>query len=258
MRVGLRACLLGGLLLAAPAAAAPPPAPPCAGQTIPTYPRLGEAPHVILWTKADLGSGWTPPSCTSWPNGAANIVVGLAGHFHDDGGAEALLARIGAISALPGVRNWSVTEGQWNAMFTRATALSGPDPRKPRGDFSAAEMRAGANLYFVAADLRSGKDAVSRLRVLAADTDHVVLETENVTPLRWTFLTYAAPGNFQTWYFLDRDAGGDWRFYSLTRVLYASSLFGGVIPDKSYINRAVAMYRHFLGQPTDRDPPAAP
>jgi hypothetical protein len=32
----------------------------------------------------------------------------------------------------------------------------------------------------------------------------------------------------------------------------------GVIPDKSYINRSVAMYRHFLGLRTDRDPPAAP
>ena len=211
-----------------------------------------------LWTKADLGPGWTPPSCTSWPAGAATIVAGLAGRFQYAGNPDALLARIGAISSLSEVRYWSVTEMQWNNMFTRAVALDGPDPKKTRGDFSAAELRAGGNFYFAAADNRSGKDAVSRLRVMAADGGHFVLETENVTPLRWSVLTYAAPGSFQTWYFLDRDASGAWRFYSLTRVLYASSLLSSVIPEKSYINRSVAMYRHFLGLPTDRDPPAAP
>ena len=212
----------------------------------------------MLWSKTDLGLGWTPPSCTSWPAGSATIVVGLAGHFQYAGSADALLARIGAISSLSEVRYWSVTEKQWNNMFTRAVALDGPDLNKTRGDFSAAELRMGGNYYFAAADNRSGKDAVSRLRVIAVDGAHFVLETENVTPLRWTILTYAAPGSFQTWYFLDRDGDGAWRFYSLTRVLYASSLLRGVIPDKSYINRSVAMYRHFLGLRTDRDPPAAP
>jgi hypothetical protein len=250
--------LLAELLFAGAAFAVAPPAPPCAAQTVPAYPQLGEAPQATLWTKADLAPGWKPPSCTPWPDGAASIVVGLAGHFRDAGGVDALLARIGAISSLTGVRYWSVTEGQWNNMFTRAIALKGPDPKTTRGDFTAAEMRPGVPLFFVAADNRSGKDAVSRLQVIAADASHVVMETENVTPLRWTFLTYAAPGSFQTWYFLDREAGGGWRFYSLTRVFYASSMFGAIIPDKSYINRAVAMYRHFLGQPTDRDPPAAP
>ena len=143
-------------------------------------------------------------------------------------------------------------------MFVRATALDGPDPKKSRADFSAAELRAGGSLYFVAADNRSGKDAVSRLHLTAAGNEHFVLETENVTPLRWGFLTYAAPGSFQTWYFLDRDSDASWRFYSLSRVLYASALFGSIIPTKSYINRAVAMYRHLIGAVTDQGPPAAP
>ena len=225
---------------------------------MPDYPRLGEDPQLMLWTRRDLAPGWTPPACTPWKNGAATIVVGLAGHFRYAGSADALLARIGAISSLSEVRYWSVTDKQWNGMFTRAVALDGPDARKPRGDFSAAELRAGGDFYFVAADNRSGKDAVSRLRVIRADGEHFVLETENVTALRWTIFTYAAPGSFQTWYFLDREAGGGWRFYSLTRVLYANALLGGIIPTNSYINRSVAMYRHFLGLPTDQGPPAAP
>jgi hypothetical protein len=234
------------------------PRPPCAVQAVPDYPRIGDAPNVKLWTKSELGPDWVPPNCIAWPHGAATIVTALAGHIKFAGSGDALLARIGAISSLAEVRYWSVTDKQWNNMFARAAALDGPDPGKTRGDFSAAELRAGGTLYFVAADNRSGRDTVSRLHVTQTSSAHFVVEIENVTPLRWTFLTYAAPGNFQTWYFLDRDIGGTWRFYSLTRVLYASSLFGSVIPDKSYINRAVAMYRHFLDLPTDRDPPAAP
>jgi len=234
------------------------PEPPCAVKPVPDYPPVGNASNVKLWTMSDLGPNWTPPKCTSWRRGEATIVTGLARRFKYAGSADAMLARFGAISLLVEVRYWSVTDSHWNNMFARAVALDGQDPKKKRMDFSAAELRSGRTFYFDAADNRSGKDAVSRLHVTTADSEHLVVETENVTPLRWAFLTYAAPGNFQTWYFLDRDSDGTWRFYSLTRVLYASSLFSSVIPDKSYINRAEAMSRHFLDLPTDRDPPAAP
>lgn len=233
------------------------PVPPCAPAPVPDYPKLGEAPNTMLWSAADLAN-WTPPACTPWPAGNASVVTALSGYFHSEGGINVLKARIGAISSLLGVRYWSVTDSAWKNMFVHAAALEGPDPQKPRGDFAAAELRAGVTLYFIAADNRSGRDAVSSLHVIASDDSHVVIETQNITPLRWAFFTYAAPGDFQTWYFLDRDTDDNWRFYSLTRVLYASRLFGSIVPDRSYINRAVAMYRYFLGEPTDRDPPAAP
>ncbi len=234
------------------------PRPPCAVKPIPDYPRLGDASNVKLWTSTDLGPDWTPPNCTAWQRGAATIVTGLARHFKFAGSADAMLSRFGAISSLVEIRYWSVTDSRWNNMFVRSVALAGPDSKKTRGDFSATELRSGRTFYFVAADNRSGKDAVSRLHVATADREHLVIETENVTPLRWAFLTYAAPGSFQTWYFLDRDSDSTWRFYSLTRVLYASSLFGSFIPNKSYINRAEAMSRYFSALPSDRDPPAAP
>jgi hypothetical protein len=181
--------------------------------------------------------------------------VGLTGRFRDAGDADAMLARIGAISSLRDVRYWSITDKQWNALFTRASALAGPDPKKLRVDFSASEMRTGRDAYFLSVDNRSGDNAVSRLRIREANDEHVVIETSNVTPLRWMFLSFAAPGNIQTWYFLDREAAGSWRFYSLTRVLYGSSFFVRFVSHESYVNRALAMYRHLAGIPTDRDPP---
>jgi len=48
-----------------------------------------------------------------------------------------------------------------------------------------------------------------------------------------------------------------WRYYVLARTAeYLTSLLG--VTDRSYVNRAVALYRHFIGIPTDRDPPLAP
>ena len=230
------------------------PRPPCGVEPSPAYPALDAPPLIVLWTEAEL-AGWSPPACTAWPTGSATLVVGLAGRFSSAGDADAILARIGAISSLREVRYWSITDKQWNPLFTRASALEGPDPKRPRADFSASEMRSGRDVYFLSVDNRSGDDAVSRLRIREANDEHVVIETSNVTPLGWMFLSFAAPGNIQTWYFLDREAAGSWRFYSLTRVLYGSSFFARFVQGESYVNRAVAMYRHLAGIPTDRDPP---
>src|SRR5712671_2773478 len=109
------------------------PRPPCGVEPFPAYPALGAAPAVRLWAQADL-KDWSPPACTAWPGGSATLVVGLAGRFRDPSDGDALLARIGAISSLRDVRYWSITDKQWNTLFTRASALEGPDPKKPRGD----------------------------------------------------------------------------------------------------------------------------
>ena len=231
--------------------------PPCEGEPIPGYPALGAPPAVTLST-ATGAANWVIPSCTPWHGNSATLVVGLAARFHSPPDNGVLLTRIGAISSLRSVRYWSVTDRQWNAMFTHATALEGSETEKARGDFSAAELRSGHEFYFLAADNRSRYQTVSRLRAREADNDRIILEIDNVTPLRWRLLTFAAPGDVQTWYFLEHENADAWRFYSLTRVQYASRWFAEVIPNVSYINRALAMYRHIAGIPTDREPPSAP
>ena len=244
--------------LAATAALSVNPRPPCGVEPVPAYAPLDSPPNIAIWTARDSAGRWNIPACTVWRENSATLVVGLAGRFHSPADSAALLERIGAISSLRNVRYWSVTDKRWNAMFTRAFALDEPDPAKRRADFSEGDLRSGRELYFLAADNRSGHDAVSGLRVIGDTNLGITLETENVTSLRWFLLTFAAPGNVQTWYFFEHETGDSWRFYSYTRVLYAASLFQRIIPDASYINRAVAMYRYFSNVPTDRDPPAAP
>ncbi|HEX5279490.1 MAG TPA: DUF6675 family protein [Micropepsaceae bacterium] len=245
--------------LAATAVISVQPRPPCAAaDPVPGYAPLDAPPNIALSTARDTAASWNIPACTVWTQNSATLVVGLAGRFHSAADPAALLARIGAISSLTDVRYWSVTDKRWNAMFTRAFALDGRDPGKRRADFSADDLLSGRELNFLAADNRSGRDAVSSLRVTGDSNSTIVLETANATPLRWFLLSFAAPGNVQTWYFFTHETGDSWRFYSFTRVLYAARLFERIIPDASYINRAVAMFRYFSDVPTDRDPPAAP
>ena len=106
-----------------------------------------------------------------------------------------MLARIGAISTLPKVRYWSVTDKRWNVLFERATSLSGPNSNTPRGDFSAAEIRGGSDLYFLSADNRMEKDTVTRLRAKDAGAERIVLEMTNVSPLRWLGFTLVPAGD---------------------------------------------------------------
>ena len=56
--------------------------------------------------------------------------------------------------------------------------------------------------------------------------------------------------------FLERRSPDVWAYYSITRILPAGFLARG--HEKSYINRAVALFRHYMRLPTDAEPPAAP
>jgi hypothetical protein len=59
-----------------------------------------------------------------------------------------------------------------------------------------------------------------------------------------------------TVYYLAERAPGRWAYSSITRIVPASFLAQG--HEKSYVNRAIALYRHYMHIPTDQDPPAAP
>jgi hypothetical protein len=180
----------------------------------------------------------------------------LAGSFHFTGTADELVARIGAISTLRGVRYWSVTDKIWRPLVIDASALSRPDPRSRRSDFLAAEMTAGRELYYWENDSRSGK-IIHRMTVRERSPVRVVIATENVTPVRFSFVTLFEPGALQSVEFVDRVSPGAWGVYLLTRTDEGMSAFAGG-HEASYVNRAVAIYRHLARIPTDQEPPAAP
>jgi hypothetical protein len=233
------------------------PRPPCGAAPSPAYPDPGSTPVVRVWSGGDPGAGWTPPACTGWRPLPFRALVAAAGRFRHRGPVEELLARVGAVSTLTTVRYWSVADRRWRQLVTRASALDGPDAATRRPDFGVAEMRGGADLYLAQDDNRSTGEVVYRMRVREVGPDRLVVETGNVGAVRYLVVPLAGPGDLQALYFLERLAPGEWGYYGLARTgAGASPLTGG--REASYVNRAVALFRHLAGLPTDRGPPAAP
>jgi uncharacterized protein DUF6675 len=179
--------------------------------------------------------------------------------FHYAGGAEDLLRHVGEVSLLAGTRYWSTTHQKWQVLIPDAYALTGPDNGRRRANFTPDEMKPGSLLYFDQTDNLTGK-GVFRMHVAEVSPDRIVFGIENVSTLRYLMLPVFHPGDVQSVYFLDREQGGEqdnvWRYYSILRTgVNASSLVTS--NDSSAINRAIAVYRRFVGIPTDQEPPAA-
>ena len=251
----MRRSLFAVLLLCQTHAYAQGPQPPCGGEPVPPYPALDDAPAVKFWRQADTGRDWRPPSCTAWTAVGFSTLLTTVARFRNTSGTAGLLRHIGAISELTGMRYWSTTHKQWQTLIVKARALSGPQLSRGRQDFTADEMMAGAVLYLEQADNLSGT-AIYRLHIVEASPDRLVFDIENVSVMRYSFVTLFDPGEMQSIYFLDRESDNVWRYYSIVRTgRKASRLATG--HEASSINRAVAFYRSLVGIPTGQEPPAA-
>ena len=249
MLLPLRTLLAIAVLLcsAGSCAAGQGPQPPCGGvEPVPAYAAPGAAPNSHVWTSAELGSS-PPPACTGFAAKGDGVLVAVAGSFPFAGSADDLLARFGAISSLKGLKYWSVTEGGWRTLITKAAALEGPNVDRPRSDFTLAEMRSGADLYFAQTENRAGGDVVYRMRVHDFGPDRFVVGIENVSPVSRYLVTLFNPGDLASVHFLERRGPGVWGYYGLAWA--GDGLVSRLaVPEASYVNRALALYRHFLGE----------
>jgi hypothetical protein len=231
------------------------PQPPCGKEPVPPYPGLDNSPIVKFWRESDFGRDWRPPACTSWAEVGFSTLTTTVARFRYTSGAEGLLRHIGATSELAGMRYWSTTHRQWQTLIVDAHALTGSQPSQHRQDFTPDEMKEGKVLYLEQVDNLSGK-AVYRMHIAEASADRLVFDVENVSTMRYFFVTLFHPGEMQSIYFLDRESDNVWRYYSIARTgRNASRLAAG--HESSSINRAVAFYRSLVGIPTDQEPPAA-
>jgi hypothetical protein len=250
----IRLVLSLALLWQLPGHAQSRPQPPCGRDPDPPYPSLDNPPTVKFWNASGADREWKPPECTGWDKAGFSTLTTTAARFRYTDGAEGLLRRIGAISELAGMRYWSVTHKRWQTLIVSAQAVSGPQAGRRRRDFTPAEMTEG-NVFYEQTDNLSGT-ATYRIRIEAASTDRIVYSFENVSVMRYLFVTLFDPGEMQSVYFLDRESDNVWRYYSIARTGPDSSrLTAG--HEASSINRAVAFYRWLAGVPTDQDPPAA-
>jgi hypothetical protein len=229
--------------------------PPCAGtRPRPAYSQPGAEPGALIWS---AGEKWTPPDCVGWRQEASEIGIALAGSFPFTGTADDFVARFGAVSTLRGVSYWSVSDTAWRVLIERAVAQAGQDAKLTRTDFTVAEMRSGAFLYFSQRDNRTSQDVLYRMRLHALTEDHLSVEIENASAVRLYLLPIYRPGALQSWFFIDRLGPGLWGIYALARTVDTPGWLPGDAR-RSAANRALALYRHFIGDQTDREPPLAP
>lgn len=229
--------------------------PPCAGASVPAYAAPGEAPKIMTLRNTELDADWPPPLCAYLPASRPALLVALAGRFSGAQDRDALLMRWGAISTHTRIRYWSVTDHRWERLVIRAEALAGARTDMARADFAADEMVSGRDLYFAQEDNRSSAPVIYRMRLHDVTAHGFVVETENVSAVRYLLMTIYRPGDLRSVVFLEQDSQGDWDYYALTAIAAEPRLFGA--SERSYINRAVALFRHIAGIPTDLEPPAA-
>ena len=234
------------------------PQPPCGTVSSPPFPLPDAPPVVEVWHATDLTrTEWTPAACTGWSaSSRAKLIVVLAGSFRFQGTAEQLLARLGSVSSFRSIRYWSTTDKAWRPTVLDAVALSRPDRKSERSDFSASEMTEGSELYYWENDSRSGS-IVYRMNVRERRAGRVVMAIENVSPVRALIFTLFGPGVLQTVEFLEQRGPNLWGVYLITRVRADASALA-LEHDASYVNRVVALYRYIAGIQTDQEPPAAP
>jgi hypothetical protein len=182
---------------------------------VPAHAALGDAPSVATWMNE--AARWAPPACLPWPAAQYRLIVALAGSFPHAGDAATLLARFGAISAKKGLRYWSVSDKRWTVLVEDAAALAGG---RRRADFAPAEMQPGVPLAYEEADNRSAAPVSYRMRVLDSGAGRIVIETRNESPVRAFLVTLFPPGSLRA------------------------------AAEESYVNRAIALYRHYTGQKT--------
>lgn len=249
--------LLVAVVPASSMAAAGGPQSPCGAERI-AYPPPGAPPLIQVWHGGDLERAeWKPAQCLGWPGSSASrLVLAVTGSFRFIGSSSDLLAQSGAISTLARVRYWSVTDKAWRPLVIDASALSGADPANRRGDFLPSDMAPGQVLYYWENDSRSG-EVVHSMKVREYASERIVIETENLTPVRSFMMTLFPPGSLQSVKILERIAPGVWGVYLISRMADTSSILASGF-EASYINRAIALYRHTVGIPTDLEPPAAP
>lgn len=222
------------------------------------YPEPGAMPQITVWHSDDLRRHhWSPPNCTGWsPNTETKLVLSMTGSFAFKGTANDLLARVGAISTLASIQYWSTTSGEWRHLIDNAVALNSALPNDRRKDFSASELKAPLIRHYWVHDTRLG-DIVYAMRVKATDPKELIVLTENESAVRSFFVTLFAPSSLQSLVALNEQSPGVWRVYAVTRT---GAGIGGlsIVSDRSFINRAVALYRHLSGIPTNLEQPAAP
>lgn len=205
---------LGALTATAPLAAAEPPPSLCGQAPPPPYPPVDKPAIVQTWLHDGHRDGPTP-DCGALQGRDFELVVRLTASFNGPAEPDAMLARLGAISAFKGASYWSFGDQKRYMLFKESYAVDQPGSVQPRPDYTASELRTGVELPYVHSDNRSSKLSPYGMRLIRATPDLLQLQVENLGEMRAFGLLMLAPRDTQWSVTLERLGGGRWGYRSL-------------------------------------------
>ncbi|MEZ5848481.1 MAG: DUF6675 family protein [Geminicoccaceae bacterium] len=217
----------------------------------------GAEPSVIVLDEADAIAAYALPACLGlrFETPPATLVALRASPANTS--LDQVIARIAAFSTLETVRYWSKSRQEWRLLVSETQALSGPDPEQAGTDPAPGELVTGAVFFALQDDSDPLSAIVMRMEVVRRDENAIVITFENVTASTMMGLTVLPVGSLRSVVAVERNGEDGLDFYLLSG--NSANLPAWLLPAKaSHINRAVAVYRHLAGIPSDAEPPAAP
>ena len=208
--------LFAPLLFSASLAAQEMPKPPCAQIPL-EYGEIGVEPIIRIWTGNKDINDWSPPSCVGWLPMKLLVAVETAGRFYHDGPIEEILSRFGKISNFRTIFYWSHTRTEWRTLIPEAQALSSSNMEDTRDDFSPEELTFGSKIFFWQKENTPAGNVVYEMTIIFSSPDRITLSTKNANTIKNRRLKLLNPGEYQFYYFIERENESIWRYYSLMR-----------------------------------------
>jgi len=217
----------------------------------PDFAKVGEAPNVIMWQ----GLPTLQTACYVSLQSPAKLIISLAGSFTHSGSVDEIAQRLGAISETEGLSYWSVSDGNWRKLVSKAYAVETKERKAAaRQDFDAPEVLSGKTLHFAQNDTRSWGLNIYSGKTVSSSADHLIFASHNSTALRVGPVRLFKAKSLQSVLFFSRLNRNTWQLYSLA-VVRNSTLAAKA---KSLINRQAAAYRYLIGDMPTKHPPLAP
>jgi hypothetical protein len=221
----------------------------CGNAPPPAYPALDKPALVQSWLRDGRQDG-AAPDCNGLRSRDIELLVRVTARFHSPLDGAAMLGRLGAVSALKGMPYWSYTDKMRQLLVSESYAVDHPVSMKARADFSPAELRSGALLFFVQSNNRAAALTPYSLQLLSHGPDRLLLRVENAADLRYLGMKVVAAHEMQWVLALEPLANGHWGYRSLLGICHLG--MGRAEQHRlSNLARSVALFDHLAGRQTD-------
>ena len=222
----------------------------CGNAPPPAYPAADRPASVQSWLQDGHRDG-PLPDCGGLRGRDFELLVRLTASFAAPGELADMLLRLGAVSTLKGMPYWSFTDKKRATLIRESYAIDRPASMRPRADFSLAELRSGAELFFVHSDNRSNALVPYRLQLQHSGPDSFTVHVENAGDIRYMGMMMAAAHEMQWVVKLERLAPGRWGYRSLLGMQHLGMLGRAEQHRLSNLSRCVAMFDLLAGRQTE-------